>query len=557
LGANTWRFKDEGGGEREATTSDLRALLVSGALLPSTPVWRDGMKEYVPAFTLPEFATAAIAAARRETPHVPTLRPDNGLAPPPPPRRKQTKTLTGIDSSEAANLKTALEDTEPQAPAPPQQGIPPAPRMPSLESAPRTPSRPPPAPVRGSAAVSSAAASLTQSDARPKSMPPPLPPRGPRAPILTPSSPPAPPKRTLVGLSGQAPSKPPPPPAKANSKPPPPARGQTMQMPAIPAPPAVPGLAAKREVPSPPKRQVTTPPTATPGTLAAASASPEPAAPQPAAVPAAPAQLTEKTEKLPATPAIEDAGKKDAALTGQRPLLGAAQLLATLGDDWEEENTVQMARANGELVHEPRSTRAVPPDAAPTLKNASKTNEILKATEKASTAKSDAKREPPRAAKGAEKTPKPVAAAEASAKNEANGKSEDPDSKITAELPRQKTLEMSLSDHEGAALSSPSPNVGAQRQAPAPVSKAPSAPPPAVANDRSSLHDGYSPDRGSLSGEEGYRARRHEAVEVPRRSIVGASLLWMLGLVTFYLALAVTVPLIAFASWHAYRDLVA
>jgi uncharacterized membrane protein len=29
-----------------------------------------------------------------------------------------------------------------------------------------------------------------------------------------------------------------------------------------------------------------------------------------------------------------------------------------------------------------------------------------------------------------------------------------------------------------------------------------------------------------------------------------------LGLVTFYLALAVTLPLIAFASWHAYRDLV-
>ncbi len=29
-----------------------------------------------------------------------------------------------------------------------------------------------------------------------------------------------------------------------------------------------------------------------------------------------------------------------------------------------------------------------------------------------------------------------------------------------------------------------------------------------------------------------------------------------LGLVTFYLALAVTIPLIAFASWHAYRDLV-
>ena len=29
-----------------------------------------------------------------------------------------------------------------------------------------------------------------------------------------------------------------------------------------------------------------------------------------------------------------------------------------------------------------------------------------------------------------------------------------------------------------------------------------------------------------------------------------------IGLVTFYMALAVTVPLIAFASWHAYRDLV-
>jgi uncharacterized membrane protein len=29
-----------------------------------------------------------------------------------------------------------------------------------------------------------------------------------------------------------------------------------------------------------------------------------------------------------------------------------------------------------------------------------------------------------------------------------------------------------------------------------------------------------------------------------------------IGLVTFYLALAITVPLLAFASWHAYRDLV-
>jgi hypothetical protein len=58
-----WRWTDERGVQRLVGTDELRAALSTGLLLPSTLVWRDGMKEWAPASSMPELASAAFAAA--------------------------------------------------------------------------------------------------------------------------------------------------------------------------------------------------------------------------------------------------------------------------------------------------------------------------------------------------------------------------------------------------------------------------------------------------------------------------------------------------------------
>jgi hypothetical protein len=57
-----WRWTDERGVQRLVGTDELRSALASSVLPASTLVWREGMKEWAPASSLPELASAAFAA---------------------------------------------------------------------------------------------------------------------------------------------------------------------------------------------------------------------------------------------------------------------------------------------------------------------------------------------------------------------------------------------------------------------------------------------------------------------------------------------------------------
>lgn len=59
---DVWRWTDERGVQRLVGTDELRAALASSILPPSTLVWREGMKEWAPASSMPELASAAFAA---------------------------------------------------------------------------------------------------------------------------------------------------------------------------------------------------------------------------------------------------------------------------------------------------------------------------------------------------------------------------------------------------------------------------------------------------------------------------------------------------------------
>jgi hypothetical protein len=65
-GGDVWRWTDERGVQRLVGTDELRSALASSVLPASTLVWRDGMKEWAPASTVPELASAAFAAAKPE-----------------------------------------------------------------------------------------------------------------------------------------------------------------------------------------------------------------------------------------------------------------------------------------------------------------------------------------------------------------------------------------------------------------------------------------------------------------------------------------------------------
>ncbi len=603
MSGTTWRFTDEQGVERNVTTPELRSALVAGTVQPSTLVWREGMKEWVPAFTLPELATAAISAARREVPHTPTLRPESVAMPAPPPRpptrNRPTQTLVGIESPlagmelpspggrpppprPAAGTQTlkgpgfadevaaamsagtaALEDTE-SAP----HGIPLAPRMPTAVD----PGSAPSAPLRASAAVSAAAASLGPASTRTKSMPPPLPPRGPKTPILgaPAATQPGVPKRTLVGVPIQANLKPPPPPRRSTTPPPMPARA-----PSTPPPAKVEAIRPVSTPPPPLKRQqVATPQAATPTSVAAATATPpvaSPTGPTPAAssspnAPSTAISAASTTTQLPvvadpspspapppvaAAPAPQATSNPDKAEATDVLAMPEGALVRPaeeLNDDWTEESTKQFARAQAQAPA-PAAKKSTP-DAAPTLKKtpapsataarADATNGAGKAqphgaapSAPAATTQVSPQAATPPAAPQASRAPLPPASPEVSPPSEAAAR-------------RTRTIEMNAVDHHEAAVSSPVPVLPPSAEQPVSHRSAPqtseplpfmmtavppsaerppmpSSPPPA---DRSSRH--------SLTNELDEELRRREAVEVPRRSIVGASLLWMIGLMTFF-----------------------
>lgn len=637
MASSVWRFTDDKGVEREISTPDLRAALMKGTLLPSTLVWREGMKEWVPAFTLPDLASAAIAAAR-----VDRSKPGPASVPPGTPvqKHKPTQTLQGIDpaslGNEAAAALMKIRGTGAGAAPPPAprepferasapEGdetlmeavnkiiapapdplaprvvktqptgslgtaiaatdiIPKAPKLPSLEAEPaaRPKSIPPAPPARG-----------------PKSMPPPLPPRSVRAPLLGASpdapkgQPPLPRKQTLMGMSPaiappapvtqvQGPrSKPPPPPRRGQHPSVPPGGGipaaPTTQVQGPPARPAAArtGPAERPKPPSPPKRSVRppapdqpaatpTPPAVLPVQLTPTELASVPNQPSPAATPPTDDRHVGQTTANLGTVGAPAAPTKNVADEPTDPLsnsqiLGARELLASIADP-EDENTVTLTRSAGDIIKEARAPQPRPAKVPKRVQLAQQ--QAAQAAAAAATPISpgnDTERLPAQVAP----TPEPSGALE----NGAIAAAATEPAAAEAPLVRQRTMEMSLEDHEDAALSQPIPGSvkGAGRAdpsvteklRPSPVRLAGTSDAPARAEGSTSddAPGEAAPKRGSVrpaperasrperasftnevddDGEYKIKRRVKPPVEVPRRSIVGASLLWMVGLVIFF-----------------------
>lgn len=116
--AEEWRLRDEQGSVRSLTTQELRDGLARGVIPSSALVQRAGGKDYAPAFSVPELATAAIRAKR--TPSIPPGGGGPPSAPKPPPRpgsenipaaprsrRRIAHTLVGIQGDEEEGLAPA------------------------------------------------------------------------------------------------------------------------------------------------------------------------------------------------------------------------------------------------------------------------------------------------------------------------------------------------------------------------------------------------------------------------------------------------------------------
>jgi hypothetical protein len=119
-----WRWTDERGVQRLVGTDELRAALTTGLLLPSTLVWRDGMKEWAPASSMPELASAAFAAAE----------PPKAGEPPKPIQEeesfdgrstieKRSVTLLGLPPPTDEPLQSHPLDVPGAGPRPERQGV--------------------------------------------------------------------------------------------------------------------------------------------------------------------------------------------------------------------------------------------------------------------------------------------------------------------------------------------------------------------------------------------------------------------------------------------------
>ncbi|MEO5727118.1 MAG: DUF4339 domain-containing protein, partial [Byssovorax sp.] len=62
-----WRWTDDQGVQRLVGTDELRAALTSGLLPGATLVWREGMKEWAVASTMPELADAVAQAPKSQS----------------------------------------------------------------------------------------------------------------------------------------------------------------------------------------------------------------------------------------------------------------------------------------------------------------------------------------------------------------------------------------------------------------------------------------------------------------------------------------------------------
>ncbi|MBL9024593.1 MAG: DUF4339 domain-containing protein [Myxococcales bacterium] len=266
-----WRFTDEHGVERTIDTNELRSALSSGKIAPSTLVWRDGLKEWAPAFTLPELSSAAIAAARSSRASIPPAgaaspsdsRPRSvppplpkreripSVAPPAPirrPHRGPMRTLTGIEPPEVlASLGIVVDLPKADATAAPTEArtINEEPTRDvtadddeawddATDVIPRAPK------------VPKEAANLPKTSRRIPSIPPPPLPANPTPPPRD-GAPEVPHRPTLMGLAQRKPSKPPP---KRSTAP----AASSSDKTAVAAPPS-PQDAGRSKPPPPPNRK--------------------------------------------------------------------------------------------------------------------------------------------------------------------------------------------------------------------------------------------------------------------------------------------------------------
>jgi len=93
-GRDEWRWTDEQGVQRLVRTDELREAIATRVLPSSVLVWREGMDEWVPAFTVPAFADAVPTTQEPAPPPV-EVAPAR-FAAPIPDKRGQMSTLLGI-----------------------------------------------------------------------------------------------------------------------------------------------------------------------------------------------------------------------------------------------------------------------------------------------------------------------------------------------------------------------------------------------------------------------------------------------------------------------------
>jgi len=254
-----WRFTDDQGVEQVVSTDELCAALASGKLAPSTSVWRDGMKEWSPAFSMPELTEAITAGTRVSRGSIPPISGAAMRLPTPPPvpipvgkPRGPMHTLTGLEPVELAE---SLFQTTPDA-----GGREPMPSEPTdaggdwsdvTDLIPKAPAVPRDAPR------------MVPPKRRAPSLPPPPMPAIPTPPPLHPQTPKAVARRpTLTGTGHKGPR--PGPPPRPRSIPPAaatPAPGEISETalaptPAAPTAAAPIGKGRPRSIPPPPPRRL-------------------------------------------------------------------------------------------------------------------------------------------------------------------------------------------------------------------------------------------------------------------------------------------------------------
>jgi hypothetical protein len=330
---DVWRWTDERGVQRVVDTDELRTALSTAVLPASTLVWREGMKEWAAASSVPELASAAFAAVSAPGLGAGAAKPgraaldsdvfdargtlkDNKDAPkdvkeiPKETKEKERRsTLVGLTSTstEVSDVRVAVTATAPggvSTPSPvthiPPYGgpgrdgnpiVPPAPRIPVAPALPVPQAKPAPKRRITSSDVDGLWATTTHSDedetmprrSRPSELAAAAAAAAEAAalrkavgarkpPPLPPSDPPAP------GTNGTA--------SKTTSSRPPPPPPRAIPPMAVPATPAVPSVRLK--APSPPERPL--PPKRPTPTLSGVAPAPvdPPAAIAKPAVPAAP-----------------------------------------------------------------------------------------------------------------------------------------------------------------------------------------------------------------------------------------------------------------------------